>query len=285
MDYRRYHPYRRGRRSRSRLLVWGVLIVGLVVVILLVRGTGGKGDDGLTIEGTFEESSNASTGETSTNAAAPTTTAPAGTFDLAGCTGPLSRGTRQNEVSLTFNAVSSAGRVSDIVRLLKEKGVPADFFVTGKWVEANTKLFSEVSSAGFPLHTLGYSYADFTQMDAAKIQEELEKTDAAFTAAGIASSKPLFRPPYGSINAAVTDAVKQYGYCPILWTVDAFDWQEGQTEETAKARVLERVSSGGIVVMQTSNGVTPELVGPLVDELKEKDLTIVPLTQLLTAAQ
>ncbi len=79
-------------------------------------------------------------------------------------------------------------------------------------------------------------------------------------------------------------AVKQYGYCPILWSVDAYDWQAGATAESATARVLDKIGPSGIAVMQTSNGLVPQFLGGLLDALRAKGLTIVSLPQLLAPA-
>src|SRR6059036_2747612 len=44
--------------------------------------------------------------------------------------------TNENVVALTFDAGANADAVPSILQTLSAKGVPATFFLTGKWVEA-----------------------------------------------------------------------------------------------------------------------------------------------------
>lgn len=288
-QYQRYRLNRQAPSSRPYVRwILGVVVVGLVILAIRAIPRGKKEETKLTVEGgvtaTDETPTNASPENvngavSNVNGSAPTTA-----FDLTTCTGPIARGKGAKRAALTFNVVSSTKHLDAILTALRDKGATADFFVTGTWATANPELFKRIADAGHGVANLGFTHTNFTTLTPEGIQEELEKTDSAFAAAVGKSSKPFWRPPYGGVNEAVTTTVKQYGYCPVLWSVDAFDWQTGATVETAKARVLEKIGDGGIAVMQISNSVTPELVGPLIDDLKAQGYTIVSLTQLLAPA-
>lgn len=204
------------------------------------------------------------------------------TYDLDRCIQPISVATDQpNGVVLTFNSVRAAGTTDQILATLAEKNVKADFFVTGIWMESNADLARQIVDAGHGLYSLGYEYVSYADKSAADIQADFEKVDTLFTDAIGRTAQPFFRPPLGASDDTLLATVKQYGYCPVIWTFDALDWSADYTSDEIRNRVLEKASSGSIIVMQTSNSTTPEVLGAIIDGLVAKGLTIRPLAEQL----
>jgi peptidoglycan/xylan/chitin deacetylase (PgdA/CDA1 family) len=69
-----------------------------------------------------------------------------------------------------------------------------------------------------------------------------------------------------------------------LWTVDAYDWQDGMTVAQAQERVMTAVkkqAGGSIVALHAGYDITPELITTLAEQLKTEGYEIVTLATLL----
>lgn len=292
--FQQYQRYRIHRQARARRRWWWLgSIVAIILIIWWLRAV------------VSSPTPAADTGSANTNAAAATNStdgnvnagfldenanvsahAAASAFDLDQCTGTISQARDgAAAVALTFNSVRTAGSTEQILQILTQKNIKADFFVTGVWVENNADVANKIVAAGHGLYSLGYANESYTAKEAADLQADFEKVDDIFTTTLNRSPQPFFRPPFGAINDEVFNAAKQYGYCPVVWTFDSLDWSADYTSEEVKNRVVERAASGSILVMQTSNSVVPEILGAVIDGLTAKGLSIRPLLEHLTAAE
>jgi len=73
--------------------------------------------------------------------------------------------------------------------------------------------------------------------------------DAAQAVAGV-TTRPLCRPPYGAINAAVRQAAADWGCSMILWDRDTRDWA-GTSPSYIESQALSVHCTGEIVLMHT----------------------------------
>ncbi|MFA6495901.1 MAG: polysaccharide deacetylase family protein [Patescibacteria group bacterium] len=204
-------------------------------------------------------------------------------FNLENCKNNIAHGsTAEKRISLTFNVGTvKEGEIQKVLDALKSTSTPADFFARGDVAEANPDLINKIASAGFPIYNLSYDHPRFTELTSEEMADELEKADAAISQRTEKSTKPFFRPPYGAVDDDVLAAVKEDGYCPVTWTVDALDWSADYTAAQSKERVLTNISNGSIVLMQASNSVTSEIVPELITNLKSQGYEIVDLNKLL----
>lgn len=260
------------------------MAVGAILVIVFVwrlaqsepRSSSGNGNTAPLLDVATSNTNAASASNTNT-------AAPVGTLSAAQCSTVRSRGADRPNVALTFTAGSGVGQVERIRDLLKERQVPAAFFVSGQWAETHRDAAKSLADAGFTVGNGTYDRADPTALTAEQLTEQLAKAEAAIQAATGRSSKPYFRPPQGAQNDTVVQTAQAAGYCTILWAVDAFDWQDGQTADGAVARVLERGGNGAIIVLQVASDLVVETLPKLIDAVKAKGLTFGTLDAVLAA--
>ncbi|MFC1662658.1 polysaccharide deacetylase family protein [Patescibacteria group bacterium] len=282
-NYQQYQQYRLQRQSsRSRKWRWVIIIAIIIIFIWWLRNSVSNDTE----EANVNTADNTNAAEEVTDDNINTNSTPdvnlVSSFDLDTCTRSISRGNSEAaNINLTFNSVSSAGTTDQILEILTNKEIKADFFVTGVWLENNGELGKQILEKGHGIYSLGYEYESFTTKTDAEVQSDLEKTDDIFNSALEQSAKPFFRPPFGSINDEIFTAVKQYGYCPIVWTFDSLDWSADLSSEEVKQRILEKATNGAIIVMQTSNSVVPEILNEVIDSLKENSLNFVSLIELV----
>ncbi|MEK7537886.1 MAG: polysaccharide deacetylase family protein, partial [Patescibacteria group bacterium] len=298
-DYHRYQPH----RSSSSLGSWGRwLVVGVVVVVLVLIGRlifGGKksttktgGNDTAAISLlTDNANTNASTtdtnGSTNTNLSSPEMVITSGNwkgFSVKQCPNAISSFGTTKQVVLTVAMSAANDQAQQALDALKQAGLPADIFVSGSFAAKNSALVKSIAQAGHAVYSQSYNSANLAAMSDADVLSAISTAESAIVSATAISPKPIFRPPSGNYTAQTVKLLNQQGYCAVLWTVDAYDWQDGITAAQAQERVLtalDKQSGGAIVSLHAGYDITPQLITDLVAALKAKGLAIVTLATLL----
>jgi peptidoglycan/xylan/chitin deacetylase (PgdA/CDA1 family) len=163
--------------------------------------------------------------------------------------------TTEKVVALTFDAGANADAVPSILQTLAEKGVPATFFLTGRWVEVYPEYAAQIGAA-YPVANHSYSHPDLTKLSEAEVREEIVKAAAAIKRATGQDTHPLFRFPFGASNGGTIGIVNSLGYGAINWTVDTRGWQGtsgGQRADLIVDRVLAALQPGEIVIMHVGS--------------------------------
>jgi peptidoglycan-N-acetylglucosamine deacetylase len=133
---------------------------------------------------------------------------------------------------------------------------------------------------GHEIANHSYTHRNFTILNPAEIQRELERTQDAIASAGVAPSR-LFRPPYGSFNAKVLSVTGSAGFpYAILWSIDTKDW-EGRTAGVIANTVLSRAKPGDIVLFHLHGKNTAASLPRIIQELKNRDFRFVTVSQLI----
>jgi peptidoglycan/xylan/chitin deacetylase (PgdA/CDA1 family) len=135
-------------------------------------------------------------------------------------------------IALTFDDGPSPTQTPRLVRILRERGLPATFFEIGYRVHAAPALSRMVQRNGFQIANHTWDHKDLTTLSDQGVHDELAMTGREFRRDGIARI-PLMRPPYGAIDARVRRDIAALGLTPVLWTVDSRDWAGGDAAQIA----------------------------------------------------
>ncbi len=191
-------------------------------------------------------------------------------------------------VALTFDGGADARGAERIVQVLRERGVPASFFVTGKFAQANGPLVTQLASIG-PVgnHTWDHPHSPGVQTPA--LVSQIERTAAVIAAQTGRSDRPFFRFPFGEYDSRTLRAVNSAGYAAIGWTVDSLGWQ-GTSGGMSVARVVRRVvgaaKPGAIVLMHLGGHPTDhstldaDALGQIIDGYRAAGYQFVTLEAL-----
>jgi peptidoglycan/xylan/chitin deacetylase (PgdA/CDA1 family) len=156
-------------------------------------------------------------------------------------------------VALTFDAGANADGVASILATLQQYGVPATFFLTGKWAQSFPDSAAQIGAS--PAHAVGnhsYDHPDLTTLTDAEVRAEVAQAQSAIASATGRDTHPLFRFPYGARDARTIGIVNSMGYGSIRWTVDTLGWQGtsgGQSVDSVVNRVMDAAGAGEIVLM------------------------------------
>lgn len=154
-------------------------------------------------------------------------------------------------VALTFDDGPS-DFTPQILDILRAKGVPATFFVTGRHVDLFPEHARRVLADGHLIgnHTHNHPqavagsvpYGHFDELPPAVQSAELERTTATVTRVAGATPR-FFRGPAGRHHHSLT-LVREHGMTTVEWNVDTDDWAQ---PATTTAAATERIVAAATV--------------------------------------
>lgn len=154
-------------------------------------------------------------------------------------------------VVLTFDDGPDPRYTPEILRILREHGLLAMFFVCGNMAKANPDLIRRVSAEGHVIGNHTWSHPLLTQLSRSAVRAEMERTSEIVEKT--CGARPAwFRAPYGAWNREAYRFGAELGMEPMAWTVDTLDWTSPGVG--AIASTVEKQASPGAVVLSHDAG-------------------------------
>jgi peptidoglycan/xylan/chitin deacetylase (PgdA/CDA1 family) len=190
--------------------------------------------------------------------------------------------TDRPRLAITFDAgVSRPQYTGPILDTLRAKGVRSTMFLTGQWAEENGAMVLQMAADGHDFANHSYSHPDFLELSNAQIADQLRRTDAIVSGLTGQSTRPFFRPPFGSRDRRVLDVIEAEGYYDIYWTLDSGDWVDGALPGQVFNKTVRGAVPGAIIIMHITTEATAGSIGPIIDALRASGLELVTLSELL----
>ncbi|WP_225997450.1 polysaccharide deacetylase family protein [Myceligenerans pegani] len=188
-------------------------------------------------------------------AAAPTPEASAPGADTTDCS-------KVRCIALTFDDGPAVPETATLLEYLAEYEARATFFVVGQNAAAHPEALRAEAAAGHEIGNHSWNHPDLTQLTAAEVASQLQRTSAAIKAA-TGEEPTLFRPPYGAIDDAVRSATD---LSPVLWDVDPEDWRYRDSARVAQT-VIAQAGPNEVILLHdihpTSVAAVPEILRTL----------------------
>jgi peptidoglycan/xylan/chitin deacetylase (PgdA/CDA1 family) len=196
------------------------------------------------------------------------------------------RGRRdRNAVALTFDDGPSpdTDRVLDV---LAEHRISATFFMVGREVESFPGIAQRVFAEGHEVGNHSYSHPLYLFQQGSETRHQVKRTQDVITET-IGVTPILARPPYGVRTLAYFGATRALGLHTVQWDVAGFDWKRHSPTQIAD-NVLRKVRAGSIILLHDGDSSrkrgrknTVEALPLIIKGLRDRDLQIAPLSQLL----
>lgn len=187
-------------------------------------------------------------------------------------------------VALTFDDGPSVRFTPDVLAILRERGVKATFFLTGKETEENLPQARMIVSDGHQIGNHSYTHSNMMLMGLARIGDEIERTDAAIRAAGY-EGEIMFRPPYGKKLLTLPWYLSRHDRKTIMWDVEPESFPDAAEDAAAFARhVIEQTGNGSIIIMHVmyrSREISRQALPLIIDGLRQRGFEFVTVSQLL----
>lgn len=197
-------------------------------------------------------------------------------------TGYIAVGTpREREVALTFDD-GPGPYTPRVLAVLERFHVKATFFEIGRNVAAYPRYTAELARAGMVIGDHTEEHPFLAELGPSEQASELDQAADAIQAAG-APRPLLFRPPYGSFDAATLALLRERNMLMVLWTVDTSDYAlpgVGKIIYTA----LSGARPGAIILFHDGGGERYETVAALpriIERLRQRGYRLVTVPELL----
>lgn len=188
--------------------------------------------------------------------------------------------TTHQVVAFTFDDGPHPGTTPELLKVLREKGVKATFFILGRNAEVYGDLLRQVVAEGHELANHGYSHRFLHQISMEEYLAEVERNEKILAQVGV---KPVFfRPPGGGYNDLLVSKLQERGYTTIMWTVDTRDWSRPSVSQVVKV-ASANLKPGNIFLFHDGQDKmpTPQAVSLLIDQFRAQGYQFVTVSELL----
>ncbi|WP_062515358.1 delta-lactam-biosynthetic de-N-acetylase [Halobacillus sp. KGW1] len=191
--------------------------------------------------------------------------------------------TEQPVVYLTFDNGYEQGYTGKVLDILKEKQVPAAFFVTGHYIESAPDLLKRMASEGHLIGNHSWSHPDFTKISKETMKEELDKVDESVRKLTDQDVMTFVRPPRGTFNDQTLQWSRELGYTHAFWSIAFKDWETDKQKgwEYAYNSVIDQIHPGAVILLHTVSQDNAEALSQLIDELRKRGYRFGNLNDLM----
>jgi peptidoglycan-N-acetylglucosamine deacetylase len=203
-------------------------------------------------------------------------------------------GAAKKKIAITFDDGPDPRWTPKILDILKEKNVPATFFVIGVDASQSPDLLKREYAEGHDIGNHTYTHPNFDEISKTQIRWELNLTQRLIEST-IGVKSILFRPPFGidhqpeySEEVAQLPVAQDMGYLIIGQKIDPHDWQLHDGRQIAAKDLVEAVmrqaEDGNIILFHDGGGdrtQTVAAVPQVIDALRAQGYQFVAVSDLI----
>lgn len=179
-------------------------------------------------------------------------------------------------VALTFDDGPRRQTTEALLDGLKERGVPATFFLIGEQVAGQEDLLQRMAEEGHQIGNHTWSHARLPDSAADQVLEEIRRGDRMLRQT-LGEGDYWLRPPYGLL-----EAMEGLETPIVRWSVDPRDWESRDADQVTE-HVLSHVQPGDIVLLHDIYPSSVEAALRIIDALQKEGYRFVTVRQLLEA--
>ena len=179
-------------------------------------------------------------------------------------------------VALTFDDGPSSKYTPQLLDGLKERGVPVTFFILGENAVYNRSIVRRAYEEGHEIACHSWDHPNLTTCSTEEVRKQIEDTFEELDRACGDEADYLVRPPYGSTNQKVRDAID----APLIyWSVDSEDWSLLNVDKV-RDKILEDTYDGAIILCHDIHKTTIPAALEAIDELIDLGYEFVTVSEL-----
>jgi peptidoglycan-N-acetylglucosamine deacetylase len=197
------------------------------------------------------------------------------------------------KVVLTFDDGPSRNYTPQILKILAEKKVRATFFMVGAQVEKYPEIAQQIVDEGHEVGNHTYGHITVPHAPPTQLASQIMRTNLSILQHS--GRYPLYlRPPRGLYDMRMRRIAMLMGQEVVLWSLSSQDWYPRATGAAVARRVIERASSGDIILFHDSGSLlgqegsnrrpTVEALSPIIDGLRDKGFEIISLEEFISLA-
>ena len=188
--------------------------------------------------------------------------------------------TGKKQVALTFDAGGDVAPASTILSILNRRGVHATWFFTGVWAQQDPLLVKQVADGGYEIGNHTATHTDLATVATVEECKQLDQADQVVSnITGRDTTRPYFRPPYGSRNAQIRQTAANLGYRTVMWTIDTLDWQTDSTPQRILQIISDNLTPGAIILMHAGSASEAQALDQVITMLQGQGYQLVTITE------
>lgn len=169
-------------------------------------------------------------------------------------------------IYLTFDCGYENGCTGKILDTLKEKKIPAAFFVTLPNVKSNPELIARMINEGHTVGNHSDTHPNFSTISRTRMVQEIQNLDNHLRT-NFGYSSPFFRFPEGACSINALELVQSVGFKSVFWSSAYADWdinnQKGK--QYAYDTVTSRLHPGCVLLLHAVSYDNAEALGDIID--------------------
>ena len=203
-------------------------------------------------------------------------------------------GAARKKLAITFDDGPDPRWTPKILNILREKHVPATFFIVGIAGTQSPELLKREYTEGHEVGNHTYTHPNFDDISRTQLRWELNLTQRLIESTlGVKSI--LFRPPFGidhepeyAEEVAQLPVAQDMGYVIVGQKIDPHDWKQPGGKQVPAAEIVDAVVSqatdGNIILFHDGGGDRSQTVAALpqvIDQLRAQGYQFVSVPDLL----
>ncbi len=188
--------------------------------------------------------------------------------------------TSKKQVALTFDAGGEVAPASTILSILNNRAVHATWFFTGEWAQQSPQIVKGVAQGGYEIGNHSMTHPYLTTIADTEICRQLNQADQVISGlSGRTTTRPYYRPPYGSRTEHTRQLAASIGYRTVIWTIDTLDWQTDSTPERIIQRITSQLTPGAIILMHAGSSSEAKALDQVITLLQQQGYALVTLSE------
>lgn len=190
--------------------------------------------------------------------------------------------TEKKELYLTFDNGYENGYTAQLLNVLKDKKVPAAFFVTGHYVKDQPELVKRMAEEGHIIGNHSWSHPDMSSISAGRIKDELDKVKVEIAKLTPQSEVRYLRPPRGIFSDQMLGVSQNLGYTSVFWSVAYRDWDTKKQHgwNYAYQQVMAQLHPGAVILLHSVSQDNAEAMGKIIDDARGQGYEFKSLDQM-----
>ena len=183
---------------------------------------------------------------------------------------------------LTFDAGYENGYTAQILDVLKEREVPAAFFLVGDYLERNPDLVRRMTEEGHIVGNHTMDHPDMSGLSGDAFAAQLGGMEKLYEEITEQTLPKFYRPPQGLYSEENLKQAQALGYQTVFWSLAYADWDNDNQPDpdAAVEKLTGRLHDGAVILLHATSKTNAEILDRLIGKWQEMGYRFAPLTEL-----
>ncbi|MEA3337547.1 MAG: polysaccharide deacetylase family protein [Chloroflexota bacterium] len=185
------------------------------------------------------------------------------------------------QVNISFDVQGDPQMLYKVLDILDEFDYRTTFFLQGEWVSWYPEATQKIAARGHELANHSWTHAAFNSLGAEEVTKELEDTEELVMELTGQTTRPFFRPPYGSRSELSVKTAYDLGWTTVIWTYGADEWRDGATAQTIYDNVYGNAAPGALYYTHSDRQIILDALPRVLQSFQDAGYALVSLGEIL----